>query len=132
MSLAQGNHTPTRRRIEPGSPDPESDALTIRPVRSPFANVKKRCANREETLVDMCRVMSKPVFWIIDQVRTNLMTWIMIMMTYMCIMWSNAISVRTSAVNSSRQPKIRVLKFHDGPCLWQMLKVANTWYILLV
>ena len=28
MSLAQGNNTPTRQRIEPGSPDPESDALT--------------------------------------------------------------------------------------------------------
>ena len=33
MSLAQGNNTPTRPRIEPGSPDPESDALTTRPVR---------------------------------------------------------------------------------------------------
>ena len=33
MSLAQGNNTPTRPRIEPGSPDPESDALTARPVR---------------------------------------------------------------------------------------------------
>ena len=97
-----------------------------------FANVKKRCANREETLVDMCRVMSKPVLWVIDQVRTNLMTLIMIIMTHICIMWSNAISVRTSAMNSSRQPKIRVLKFHCGPCLYQMLKVANTWYILLV
>ena len=36
MSLAQGNNTPTRPRIEPGSPDPESDALTIRPVRPPM------------------------------------------------------------------------------------------------
>ena len=35
MSLAQGNNTPTRPRIEPGSPDPEADALTARPVRSP-------------------------------------------------------------------------------------------------
>ena len=35
MSLAQGNNTPTRPRIEPGSPDPESDALTTRPVSSP-------------------------------------------------------------------------------------------------
>ena len=26
MSLAQGNITPTRPRIEPGSPDPESEA----------------------------------------------------------------------------------------------------------
>ena len=33
MSLAQGNNTPTRPRIEPGSQDPESDALTTRPVR---------------------------------------------------------------------------------------------------
>ena len=36
MSLAQGNNTPTRPRIEPGSPDPESDALTTRPVRPPI------------------------------------------------------------------------------------------------
>ena len=35
MSLAQGNNTPTRPRIEPGSPDPEPDALTTRPVRPP-------------------------------------------------------------------------------------------------
>ena len=35
MSLAQGNNTLTRPMIEPGSPDPESDALTTRPVR-PF------------------------------------------------------------------------------------------------
>ena len=34
MSLAQGNNTPTWPRIKPGSPDPESDALTTRPVRS--------------------------------------------------------------------------------------------------
>ena len=40
MSLAQGNNTPTRSRIEPGSPDPESDALTTRPVRSPKIKVK--------------------------------------------------------------------------------------------
>ena len=38
MSLAQGNNTPTRPRIEPGSPDPESDALTTRPVRPPSSN----------------------------------------------------------------------------------------------
>ena len=36
MSLAQENNTLTRPRIEPGSPDPESDALTIRPVRPRF------------------------------------------------------------------------------------------------
>ena len=39
MSLAQGNNTPTRPRIEPGSPDPESNALTTRPVRSPQLQV---------------------------------------------------------------------------------------------
>ena len=38
MSLAQGNNTPTRPRIEPRSPDPKSDALTTRPVRSPQIN----------------------------------------------------------------------------------------------
>ena len=35
MSLAQGNNTLTRPRIEPGYSDPESNALTTRPVRSP-------------------------------------------------------------------------------------------------
>ena len=35
MSLVQGNNTPTWPRIEPGSPDLESEALTTRPVRSP-------------------------------------------------------------------------------------------------
>ena len=29
MSLAQGNNTPTRPRIEPGSPDPESNNAAI-------------------------------------------------------------------------------------------------------
>ena len=29
MSLAQGNNTASRPRIEPGSPDPESDALLV-------------------------------------------------------------------------------------------------------
>ena len=43
MSLAQGNNTPTRPRIEPGSPDSESDALTIRPVRSHVHNVVVCC-----------------------------------------------------------------------------------------
>ena len=42
MSLAQGNNTPTRPRIEPGSPDPESDALTIRPVRPPREKAKRQ------------------------------------------------------------------------------------------
>ena len=39
MSLAQGNNTSTRPRIEPGSPDTESDALTTRPVRPPSTKV---------------------------------------------------------------------------------------------
>ena len=46
MSFAQGNNTPTRPRIEPGSPDPESDALTIRPVRSPFLRCNLAFAHR--------------------------------------------------------------------------------------
>ena len=33
--LLKETNTPPRPRIEPGSPDPESDALTIRPVRPP-------------------------------------------------------------------------------------------------
>ena len=33
--MLKETNTPTRPRIEPGSPDPESDALTIRPVRPP-------------------------------------------------------------------------------------------------
>ena len=36
-----------------------------------FANVKKHCTNRGETLVDMCRVMSKPVFWDVDHSVQN-------------------------------------------------------------
>ena len=40
MSLAQGNNTPTRPRIEPGSPDLESDTLTTRPVRPHEMQVK--------------------------------------------------------------------------------------------
>ena len=43
MSLAQGNNTPTQPRIEPRSPDPESDALTTRPVRP----LKPGCTNTE-------------------------------------------------------------------------------------
>ena len=45
MSLAQGNNTPTRPRIESRSPDPESDALTTRPVRP-----KPRIENRYSTI----------------------------------------------------------------------------------
>ena len=40
--MLKETNTPTRPRIEPGSPDPESDALTIRPVRprSPIGRTK--------------------------------------------------------------------------------------------
>ena len=40
--MLKETNTPTRPRIEPGSPDPESDALTIRPVRPPPTNVVPR------------------------------------------------------------------------------------------
>ena len=48
------------------------------------------------------------------------MTWIMIIMTYICIMWSDAIAVRTSAMNSSRQPQNKSFKI-----LWWSVLVAN-------
>ena len=51
MSLAQGNNTPTRPRIEPGSPDPESDALTIRPVRPPNIDIVNIDVNTEFGLI---------------------------------------------------------------------------------
>ena len=38
--MLKDTNTPARPRIEPGSPDPESDALTIRPVRPPKKIVK--------------------------------------------------------------------------------------------
>ena len=47
MSLAQGNNTPTRPRIEPGSPDPEYDALTTRPVRPQKGDYESK---RKDTL----------------------------------------------------------------------------------
>ena len=46
MSLAQGNNTLTRQRIEPGSPNPESDALTTRPVRPPFCICENKNADK--------------------------------------------------------------------------------------
>ena len=58
MSLAQENDTPTRPRIEPGSPDPESDALTTRPVRSPTIV----CGN-----YNVCSFIIKIVFDICDK-----------------------------------------------------------------
>ena len=55
MSLAQGNNTPIRPRIEPGSPDPESDALTTRPVRPPLIYFICVCDSvyQHETLIKL-------------------------------------------------------------------------------
>ena len=46
--MLKETNTPTRPRIEPGFPDPESDALTIRPVRPPAAHSEPR---RDEIIV---------------------------------------------------------------------------------
>ena len=37
--MLKETNTPTRPRIEPGSPDPESDALTIRPARPKYFHI---------------------------------------------------------------------------------------------
>ena len=58
MSLAQGNNTPTRPRIEPGSPDQESHALTTRPVRSPLAFLIPHMIH----LLDRNQIISNSVF----------------------------------------------------------------------
>ena len=62
MSLAQGNNTPTRPRIEPGSPDPESDALTTRPVRPQQNNGR----------FSMDLVIAYKVFFLIDSARIDI------------------------------------------------------------
>ena len=78
MSFAQGNNTPTRPRIEPGSPDPESDALTIRPVRPPQDNygikfvstvfhLNSYMVNRLDPYLSL--VVRKPDFGVSEQVR---------------------------------------------------------------
>ena len=60
MSLAQGNNTPTRPRIEPGSPDPESDALTTRPVRSPkVILVKLNLAKTMDVVLEKITILVK-------------------------------------------------------------------------
>ena len=59
MSLAQGNNTPTRPRIEPGSPDPESDALTTRPVRPPLF-VVMICIKCEPRHEKTCHLGDRP------------------------------------------------------------------------
>ena len=45
--MLKETNTPTRPRIEPGSPDPESDALTIRPVRPPVAKLRTGLGSAE-------------------------------------------------------------------------------------
>ena len=49
MSLAQGNNTPIWPRVEPGSPDPESDALTTRPVRPLLSLVLNLVSNNKSS-----------------------------------------------------------------------------------
>ena len=53
MSLAQGNNTPTRPRIEPGSPDPGSDGLTTRPVLGCEHAVLITCVSRHLTHISL-------------------------------------------------------------------------------
>ena len=67
MSLAQGNNTPTRPRIEPGSPDPESDALTTRPVRPPELvgeGIIERESMRMSELVSECSEWKGGFEWV--------------------------------------------------------------------
>ena len=52
--MLKETNTPTRPRIEPGSPDPESDALTIRPVRPPAVEE----ANKER-IFELARVAAE-------------------------------------------------------------------------
>ena len=58
-----------------------------------FASVKKRCANREETLIDMCRVLQTRLLGYRPSPNKPHEV------DHICIMWSNAISVRTSAIH---------------------------------
>ena len=58
MSLAQGNNTPTRPRIESGSPNSESDALTTRPVSSLSAklnehNILHQKSDKKSKLIEL-------------------------------------------------------------------------------
>ena len=61
MSLAQGNNTPTRLRIEPGSPDPESDALTTRPVHSPEDDSEHLAAHRDPQATFIRQILPEPL-----------------------------------------------------------------------
>ena len=68
MSLAQGYNTPTRPRIEPGSLDPESDALTTRPVH-PLALTREvnldtlSSDSSEEEIRDSGRSFQSLIVW---------------------------------------------------------------------
>ena len=61
-----------------------------------------------KTFDDNCSVMSKPVFWVTDQVRQEIHD--MDHLYILCGLMHFAMSVRTSTMDSSRQPPIRVLK----------------------
>ena len=73
-----------------------------------FAIVKKHYAIVRKTLVDMCRVMSKPVFEVTDQLRQEIHD--MDHLYVLCGLMHFAMPVRTSTMDSARQPPIRVLK----------------------
>ena len=51
--MLKETNTPTRPRIEPGSPDPESDALTIRPVCPPNLKVTASSSQLHCYIVDI-------------------------------------------------------------------------------
>ena len=67
--MLKETNTPTRPRIEPGSLDPESDALTIRPVRPPRNNVAVEKARLE---VEKARLeINKLIFFAITYNTRN-------------------------------------------------------------
>ena len=80
--MLKETNTPTRPRIEPGSPDPESDALTIRPVRPPRVtkylgvNSKDKVPGDETHIYqeegNMRQVKRKPAFSMLTRTSTAL------------------------------------------------------------
>ena len=67
MSLAEGNNKRTQPRIEPGSPDPESDALTTRPLRSRRSNKINDGKGSDPILCHKCSVYLKDFPWYIKR-----------------------------------------------------------------
>ena len=65
MSLAQGNNTPTRPRIEPESPDPESDAQYFMTLA--LMAVRKEVNNFESSVVvqELEFAMNLALYWIL-------------------------------------------------------------------